>query len=165
MLRSKENFFKCVCIFRVAYSSQPHEGDETVALLRPSDQASQLNRANRKISWLRSKSTRKPHDVDETHIPLPALHSACVGSMESTSGSKLFLGPSRLSAEDTNGFAELLPGILAHAEKIQQLKAMSLQTISSIYSSRKLFKGKNLDSEVYVYDVLNVIIYYLESAP
>jgi hypothetical protein len=118
-----------------------------------------------KISWLRSKSTRKPHDVDETHIPLPALHSAYVGSMESTSGSKLFLGPSRLSAEDTNAFAELLSGILAHAEKIQQLKAMSLQTISSIYLSRKLFKGKNLDSEVYVYDVLNVIIYYSESAP
>jgi hypothetical protein len=77
--------------------------------------------------------------------------------MEFTSGSKLFLGPSRLSAESTNAFAELFSGILAHAEKIQQLKAMSLQTISSIYLSRKLFRGKNLDLDVYVY--------YLESSP
>jgi len=77
--------------------------------------------------------------------------------MESTSGSKLFSGPSRLPADGTNALAELLSGILAHVEKIQQLKSMSLQTISSIYLSKKLFRGENLDLEVYVY--------YFESGP
>jgi hypothetical protein len=71
--------------------------------------------------------------------------------MESTSGSKLFLGPFRLPADGTNAFAGLLSGILAHVEKIQQLKSMSLQTISSIYLSKKLFRGENLDLDVYVY--------------
>lgn len=81
--------------------------------------------------------------------------------MESTSGSKLFLGPSRLSAEGTKAFAEFLSGILAHAEKIQQLKAMSLQTISSIYLSYKLFNDENLDSDVYIY-YLSVLVPGLE---
>jgi len=110
-----------------------------------------------KICWIHSKSTRKPHDVDKAYIPFPALNSPYVSSMESTSGSKLFLGPPRLSADGTNAFAELLSGILAHLEKIQQLKSMSLQTISSIYLSKKLFRDENLDLDLYVY--------YFESGP
>jgi hypothetical protein len=79
---------------------------------------------------------REPYDVDKTHIPLPPLYGTYIGSMESTSGSKVFLGPSCLHAKDTNAFAKLLSGILGHAGKIQQLKAMSLQTMSSIYFGR-----------------------------
>ena len=95
-----------------------------------------------KVCWFDLKSAGKLYDVDEAYIPFPTLNSSYVGSVESTSLSKIFLGPSQLFAESTNAFTQLLFRIFAHETKILYMLSISLQTISSTY-----FSGKPLARE------------------
>jgi hypothetical protein len=95
------------------------------------------------------KSARKLYDVDEAYISFPPFNSTYIGSVEPTSGSKLFLGPPHPFAEGTNTFAELLSWIFAHERKVLHMLSMSLQTISSIYFSGRPLKGGKRNADVY----------------
>jgi hypothetical protein len=75
----------------------------------------------------------KLYDIEKAYISFASFNCTHISSVETTSVSEFFLGPTCLLAKITDMFAEYFSRILSHGSNLPWMTTISLQTISSIF--------------------------------